>query len=245
MDLVTFLLVKVIGGILYVFYWLTWQTARVVWWLTIYLLVSAGAGVAWLARGGRAPEVDSSRFGRYLEGRTRWQDDASGTVYPAAAADREYCEIHAELTGQYWRRTAIARLLRRGAIWRYRFYAADGPSDGRGAIAAWCDFPQEARKNITLDHLDPELSGLPELAGVDQYAMAANREEAFAARKHVEWLLSQRGWEPAERSADPSNAHWYADRYSRPVISWRDPVATELPAPPMADLGTTPESRQQ
>ena len=228
MDLFTWLLVKVIGGIMYAVYWVAWQLLRVVWWLTVYLLLSIGAGVAWLARGGRAKEVDAGGFGRYLEGRALWQDDASGTVYPASATDREYCEIHAELNGQYWRRTAIARLLRRGAIWKYRFYAA--ASDGRESVAAWCEFQQEARKNITLDHLDPELTGIAELAGVDQYAMTANREEAFDARKHVEWLLSQRGWEPVGRSADPSNTHWYAARYSRPVISWHAPAATELPA---------------
>jgi hypothetical protein len=65
----------------------------------------------------------------------------------------------------YWRRTAISRLLRGGAMQRYRFAALTDPTPAGGhSVAAWCDFPIEARHNITLDHLDPELER-PRLRG--------------------------------------------------------------------------------
>jgi hypothetical protein len=229
-DLFDFLIVKMVGGILTLAFRITWFFARITWWLTIYVLLSLGAGVAWLARGRRGREVDTGRFGSFTE--SGWQDAESGTIYPADPAEHEFCEVHAELTGQYWRQTAIARLLRQGALWRYKLSAIT--TDGQ-QVAAWCEFPQEARKNITLDHLDPEMAGIPELQGVDKNAMAVKRESMGSAIKHLEWLLANRGWERAGHSEDPANQHWYATRYSRPVISWNAPVVAESPAPPASE----------
>ena len=138
--------------------------------------------------------MDAGRFGRFLEDHSGWQDAESGTTYQANAAEPEFCDVHAELDGQYWRQSAIARLLRRGAVWRYKLFAVT--TDGQQQIAAWLEFPQEARKNITLDHLGHGF-GIPELQGVDKHAMAANRELAGEAIKELEWLLANRGWEPA------------------------------------------------
>jgi hypothetical protein len=235
MDLFTSLLVKAIGGIFYVAYWLAWQLLRALWWLSVFLLLSLGAGVAWLARGGRAKEADTGGFGRPVQGSAFWQDDASGTVYPVTITDLEQCEIRAELTGQYWRRTAIAGLARRGAIAKYKFSAVGvSARDGRESVAAWCEFQQEARKNITLDHLAPESVGVPEPAGVPPFVMTANRDAAFEAYEHVKWLLSQRGWKLVDHSGNPASTHWYAARYSR-AISWDAPVATEIPADQSSD----------
>jgi hypothetical protein len=233
-DLVDFLIVKMVGGMLTLIFRIAWFLTRIVWWLTIYLILSAGAGVAWLARGRRGREVDTGRFGRFLEDGSGWEEAPSGTVYPASATECEHCEVHAELDGQHWRRTAIARLLRRGAIWRHKFSVVTTADQ---QVAAWCEFPQEARKNITLDHLDPAMVGIPELQGVDKNAMAINRESVGEAIKELEWLLANRGWKPDGHSTDPANQHWYASRYSRPVIAWNAPVA-----PPVSVEQSAPSS---
>jgi hypothetical protein len=34
-------------------------------------------------------------------------------------------------------------------------------TDGQ-QLAAWCEFAQEAGKTITLDHMDPAMTGIPE-----------------------------------------------------------------------------------
>ena len=223
-ELFDFLIVKMFGGILTLAFRIAWFFTRVAWWLTIYLLLSLGGGVAWAARGRRGREVDTGRFGSFLEGDSGWQDATSGTVYPADAAEREFCDIHAELDGQYWRQTAIARLLRRGAVWRYKLYAVT--TDGQ-QLAAWCEFAQEARKNITLDHMDPAMSGIPELQGVDKNAMAANRESIGGAINDLEWLLSNRGW-------------------SRPVTQPTRPISTGTPTATRARLSPgTPRSPRQ
>jgi hypothetical protein len=231
MDLFTFLITKVIGGILYAVYWLAWQLFRVVWWLTVLLLLSLGTGVAWLVRGGRAKALDAGGFGHYLEGGALWQDDASGAVYPVSATDYEHCEIHATMAGTYWRRTAISRLVRMGAMLRYRFdTVADPGPDGRLQVVAWREFMQEARKDITLDHADPEL------AGVDPYGLDQHRELATEAITGMDALLTGRGWQPTGASTDPQNTHWYAIRYSRPVISRDTPVAMGTPAQKQVEL---------
>lgn len=231
-ELFDFLIVKMFGGILTLAFRVAWFFTRIVWWLTIYLILSLGAGVAWLARGRRGREVDTGRFGRFLEDDSGWQDAESGTTYPANAAEPEFCDVHAELDGQYWRQSAIARLLRQGAVWRYKLFAVT--TDGQQQIAAWLEFPQEARKNITLDHMDPAMSGIPELQGVDKNAMAANRDSIGGAINDLEWLLSNRGWKPAGHSTDPANQHWYAKRYSRPLISWDAPITQAPPAQQIA-----------
>ena len=98
MDLFTSVLVKAISGILYVVYWLTWHLPRTAWWLLLYLILSLGAGVAWLARGGHGKPVDSGGFGHVLDDESGWQADDSGRVYPAPADDPESCTIEAELS---------------------------------------------------------------------------------------------------------------------------------------------------
>lgn len=226
-----FVLGKVVFGLFRLYFKFLWFLARVAWWLGVFLILSAGAGVAFLMRGGRRPAEDSGKSGQYLPDGTGWRDDESGIVYPVSGTELERCEIHATEAGTYWRRTAVSRLLRGGALLRYRFAALTDPAPGgRPGVAAWYDFPFEARHNITLDHLDPVL------AGADQYGLGTSREQATDALKHVQWLLTSRGWKPDGYSADPSNTHWYAARYARPAISWH----ASLPAAVPAEQGSQP-----
>jgi hypothetical protein len=203
---------------------IAWFLLRTAWWLSAFLILSAGAGAAALARSGRREPDEKANFGRYLENRRFWQEDASGIMYPCSETGHEYCEIHATRAGQYWRRTAISRLMYQDAIRRYRFDAiTDLASDGTRRIAASSEFRQEARGNTTLDHVDPKL------AGTDPHGLSQNRDLATSALKRMDWILTNCGWEPAGHSADPSNIHWYATRYSRPVISWDAPPAETSP----------------
>jgi hypothetical protein len=228
MDLFTSVLVKVFSGIMYVVYWLAWHVLRAAWWLLLFLILSLGAGVAWLARGGHGKPEDSGGFGQFLPDKSGWQADDSSTVYPVSADSRESCTIEAELTSQYWRRTMLNRLLRRGALWRYTFYARrDSAGGGRETAAAWLEFPQEAWKNITLDDMDPQLSHVPEMPAD---ALRYNREEAWAAHKHIKWLLEKRGWEPCDTEPEEgTDEHWYTVRYRRPVIAREAPIAPAIP----------------
>jgi hypothetical protein len=110
-ELFDFLIVKMVGGIFTLAFRIAWFFTRIVWWLTIYLILSLGAGVAWLARGRRGREVDTGWFGRFLEDDSGWQDANSGTTYPANAAEPEFCDVHAELDGQYWYANRYSRPL--------------------------------------------------------------------------------------------------------------------------------------
>ncbi len=134
-----FLIGRVIGGIFVLACKIVWFFLRIAWWLSVFLLLWIGAGVVFLFRGGRRAREDAERLGRYLDDGTGWQDEASGDVYPLSG-ERERCEIHAVEAGTYWRRTAISRLLRGGAILRYRFAAlTDAGSGRRRGAAAWCE----------------------------------------------------------------------------------------------------------
>lgn len=115
--------------------------------------------------------------------------------------------------------------MRAGAICRYRFDAVTDGTAGTADIAATHEFPQEARVNLNLDTVDPAH------ASTDEYNQARNRDWALEALTRMDWLLTNRGWQQAGRSANPSNQHWYASRYERPVIFWTEPVAGEAPAP--------------
>jgi hypothetical protein len=231
MDLFTELLVKVISGILYVVYWLVIIMVWIAWWLTVFLVLSLGAGVAWLARGGRGREVDTGRFGHYLEDGSGWWDDASGTVY-AVSATRERCQVEARDAGMYGQRTALYRLIRRGAVLRYRFAAVTDPSpDGRHGIAAWCEFPFEARKDFRLDDLEPANSASGVSADARD-ALDANLGQAMRAHDHLERLLAQRGWEPDDPPQGLPGTRWYATSYSRRAISFATPVPAAATAQP-------------
>lgn len=243
-----FIIGRVAIGLFKLYFKLLWFLARTAWWLVVFLLASLGAGIAWLARGGHGPELfDSGGFGEYLANDTLWQDLDSGTVYPVSADEREYCEVYAEYAGMHWRRTALSRMLRQGAITRYRFVAlTDQAADGTKQRAGWLEFLHEARKNIGLDELNPAYAGAPELMGTGQRATENNRNEATDGLEALKALLVARGWapvkpgDPVDELPSPSNQHWYAHRFCRRVIAWDSPVATDAPAAVLSAPFTPP-----
>jgi hypothetical protein len=197
-------------------------TLRIVWWLGLWVVLSVGTGLMSMTRAGKSGPDETAGFGQYSEDGELWRDKASGQLFPYSQAETEHCEIQASQAGTDWRRTALSRLVRSGAIMRYRF---DAVTDGTADVAATYEFPQEARVNLNLDTVDPAH------ASTDQYNQARNREWALEALARMDWLLINRGWHAAGRPAGPSNQHWYASRYERPVISRTEPVGGEAPAP--------------
>jgi len=215
-----------IGGVIFIGFRIFWFFARIAWWLSVLLIVSLSAGVAALVRSGR-PRLDvSAGFGHFTDDRTCWQDEKTGVRYPVRDGKLDTCEVQAIQGGMHWQRTALSRLVKRGAVVRYTFAAVSGGrSSGAHADApetvASEEFLNEARRNITLDHLDPAL------AATDPYGLQDSREEAVSALDHLDWTLTSRGWERTQEPAD----HWYARTYTRPKILWDEPVSAAEPPP--------------
>jgi len=198
-----------------------WFFIRIAWWLAVLVVLSIGAGVIGLVRLGRTKAGDTAS-GRYSDDGRLWLDEGTGQQYPVSETETEYCEVEADQTGMYWRRTAVSRLLRSGAIVRYKFYAISrGSQDAEPVIVAEEEFPQEARRNITLDHLDPAK------AAEDRYGLDGNRDQATGALDSLDLLLARRGWERATDDEEKKIAHgqhWYSRMYTRPVIRWAEPL---------------------
>jgi hypothetical protein len=214
-----FIMGYLIGGTIKLTFRLARFLFRIAWWLGVFVLLSVGAGAMALVRLAQPKPDETEGFGVYSSDRTVWRDRKTNQSYACSDTDTEYCEVYATQDGQYWRRTAISRLLRMGAMVRYRFNAViENPDDGQPKVAATVDFPQEARVNITLDHVDPAL------AASDPYGLNQNREQATSALDHLNWLLTNRGWKAMGLSSNTSNDHWYAKRYSRPLILRDEPA---------------------
>jgi hypothetical protein len=217
-----YLLGRVIFGVPILVFKIMRFVLRIVWWLGLWAILSVGAGLMSITRAGKSGPDETAGFGQFSEDGKLWRDSASGRAFPCSETDREHCEIQANMVGQYWRSTALSRLVRAGAIVRYRF---DAVTDGAAGIAATHEFPQEARVNLNLDTVDPAH------ASTDEYNQARNRDWALEALARMDLLLTNRGWRSAGRSANPSNQHWYASRYERPVVFWTEPVGGEAPSP--------------
>ena len=200
-----------------------WFFIRIAWWLAVLVVLSIGAGIIGLVRLGRPKADDTAGFGRYSGDPRLWLDDKTGEQYPVSDTETEYCEVEADQAGMYWRRTAVSRLLRGGAIVRYKFYAISKGSQGaEPTIAAEEEFPQEARRNITLDHIDPAK------AAEDRYGLDGHRKQAADALDVMHLLLDWGGWErvtdPDEIARVAHGQHWYTRVYKRPVIRWSEPL---------------------
>jgi hypothetical protein len=207
---------KLIGNIFTVVFRIAWFFARIAWWLSIFLIASIIAGVAALIKRGQSSDV-SEKFGTYSDDRSQWQDKKTGQRYPVRQGARETCEVKASMGGFHWQRTALSRLVKRGAVSHFTFSAVrDGSAGAAPEIVASSKFLNEARHNITLDHLDPAR------AAEDIYGLSDNRTEAESGLEHLDWLLTNRGW----TWNGAVNGHWYARIYERPVILWNEPVAT-------------------
>jgi hypothetical protein len=207
---------KIIGNILTLGFRIMWFFMRIAWWLAIFLIASMAAGVAALAKLGRQKPDENAGFGRYSADGDQWQDSKTSEWYPVRLGEQETCEVHAIRGGFHWQRNALSRLVRRGAIVRYRFTAVSGAADLQPRAIASEEFLNEARHNITLDHLDPAE------ASSDPYGLSDNRDEAVSALDHLDWILTNQGWEKSRELA----GHWYAGIYTRPTILWDQPVVS-------------------
>jgi hypothetical protein len=215
-----------IGGVIFIGFRILWFFARIAWWLSVLLVVSLIAGVTALVRSGRPRPDASAGFGHFTDDRVSWQDEKSGVRYPVRDGEPDTCQVEAIQGGMHWQRTALSRLVRRGAVVRYKFAAVSGgilggADAGAPGIVASEEFLNEARRDITLEHLDPAL------AATDQYGLQDNREEVVSALDHLDWILTSRGWERAKELA----GHWYARTYTRPKILWDEPVSVADPSP--------------
>jgi hypothetical protein len=202
-----------IGGVIFIGFRILWFFIRVTWWLGQFLIFSLVAGAVSLVRLGRPAADQTEGFGQYSPDRTRWQDARSGRSYPLASEPREHCVVQAATGSLAYRRNAISRLVRRGAIFRHTFSAVNDSSDVVPNLAASADFIQEMRHNITLDNLDPEGEDIARYDLHDNYAEAKN------ALDQLDWVLTQRGW----RDTGDRRGHWYARVYERSIL-WDSPM---------------------
>ena len=200
-----------------------WFVARMAWWLLVLLVLSVADGVSHLIKRGRderdEPELDG--LDKYSEDGLQWFDQKSGKWYPCGSNGLEFCTVQAVERGIYWRNTALSRLLQRGAIKRNAFLAVNDRNDKTEAES---EFPEEARRNITLDHLDPAA------AATDPYNLGNNREMALDALRKLEVKLKAMGWELVDPLDRRREDHWYAKVYQRPMIDWDSPINIDTSA---------------
>lgn len=211
---------KVIGNLFTLGFRIMWFFARIIWWLGIFLICSAIAGIAALVKMAQHRPDETADFGSFSPDHTQWQVQGTGQLYPVSGSDQERCEIQAAMGGLAWRRNALSRLVKRGAIFRYTFAAVSRNAAGTPHTVASQEFLNEARHNITLDHLDPAH------AAEDPYNLGDNRREAESALDHLDWLLKNSGWTPIDADQQrESESHWYTRHYQRPLILWDQPIA--------------------
>jgi len=219
-----------LGGIIFIFFRIAWFFLRIAWWLGQFLIFSLFAGIIALVKLGRASPDIAMGFGNFSEDAMRWQDRHTGQWYPVSKDVQERCVVEATMGGLDWRRNALSRLVKRGAIFRYTLAAvSDGSASSSAEPFVQEEFLNEARHNITLDDLDPEY------AASDRYDLSQNRDEAVRALEHLEWLLTNKGW---EQEKDPSPRPWYARKYCR-RICWDQPIPAEATTDAPA-LGESP-----
>ena len=218
-DIWTIITVKLIGGVLR----LTWYLTRTGFYLALFLILSAGAGVLALTRS----RDDLAGTGAYTGDGLYWCDRASGQLYHVHATQTEHCEIHAAERGLDCRRTTLSRLMRNPALFYCHF---DAVADGTGQVAGSARFSRHARRGIHhLDDLDPQTAALETTDMSEPLVWAGDHESAAAALEQLDSILRARGWE----HDGTSGGHWYSRKYQRPVILWDQPVqASEVPAMP-------------
>lgn len=224
-DIWTIITVKLIGGV----FKLAWFLTRTAFYLTLFLILSAAAGVTALIR--RRSRDDLAGAGEYTSGGLYWHDQASGQLYHVHATQTEQCEVHGAERGLDLRRTTLSRLMRNPAL----FYCQlDAVTDGTRQLAGSARFSRHARRGIHhLDDLDPQTAELETTNMTESLVWAGDHESAAAALEQLDSILRARGWEHNDGYGD----HWYSRRYQRPVILWDQPVqAAETPAIPAPAL---------
>jgi hypothetical protein len=187
------------------------RVAVVICWVAVFMILSLGARIVAFTRRGR-PELNTAGVGHYdSQAKRRWQDEESGQWYPCSDTEQQSCEVIAKRSGLYWRESAKQRmhLHKRylgGVIDRYVFSAVtvNGPTS---EVVAVEEFPLEARRNLTLENLEPD-----------------DHNRATQALDELERTLAKKGWEP---DGQPPGAAWYARRYERPLIRRNEPIEAE------------------
>ena len=222
-DIWTIITVKLIGGTLK----LAWFLTRTAFYLALFLILSAVAGVTALIRSRTRDELAGT--GEYTRDGLYWRDQASGQLYHVHATQTEHCEVHGAARGPDLRRTTQSRLMRNPALFYCQF---DAITDGTGQAAGSARFSRHARRGIHhLDDLDPDTTGQETTDMTESLVWAGDYQTAAAALEQLDSNLRARGWE--QRPDGGYGAHWYSRRYQRPVILWDQPVqAAEAPAIP-------------
>jgi hypothetical protein len=218
-DIWTIITVKLIGGVLR----LAWFLTRTAFYLTLFLILSAAAGVTALIRS--RSRDDLAGAGEYTSDGLYWRDRSSGQLYHVHATQTEHCEVHGAGRGPDLRRTTLSRLMRNPAL----FYCQlDAVTDSTGQVAGSARFSRHARRGIHhLDDLDPQTAEPETTDMTESLVWAGDHESAAAAVEQLDSILRARGWEHDGEYGD----HWYSRRYQRPVNLWDQPVqAAEAPA---------------
>jgi hypothetical protein len=222
-DIWTVITVKLIGGVLR----LAWFLTRTALYLTLFLILSAGAGVIALIR--RRGHDKTAGTGEYTPDGLYWRDRASGQLYHVHVTQTEHCEVHGAERGLDCQRSTLSRLMRNPALFYCQF---DAVNDGTGQVAGSARFSRHARRGIHhLDDLDPQTAELETTDMSEPLVWAGDHESAAAALEELDSILRARGWE----HDGESGTHWYSMTYQRPVILWDQPVqaaeAGAIPAP--------------
>jgi hypothetical protein len=201
---------------------LTWFLTRIAFYLALFLILSAAAGVTALIRRRSRDDLDGT--GEYTGDGLYWRDRSSGQLYHVHATQTEHCEVHGAERGLDCRRSTLSRLIRNPAL---RYCQFDAVTDGTRQVAGSARFSRHARRGIHhLDDLDPQTAELETTDMTEPLVWADDHESAAAAVEQLDSVLRARGWQHDRGYG----GHWYSRRYQRPVILFDQPVqAAEAP----------------
>ena len=202
-----------IGGVIFIGFRILWFFIRVTWWLGQFLDILAGRGHRIPGPARAARRGPDRGFRSVLSGSHPLAGCAQRAVVSRGERTAGALRRPGAMGSLAYRRNAISRLVRRGAIFRHAFSAVNDSSDVAPNPAASADFIQEMRHNITLDNLDPEGEDIARYDLHDNYAEAKN------ALDQLDWVLTQRGWQ----DTGDRRGHWYARVYERSIL-WDTPM---------------------
>lgn len=231
-DIWTIITVKLIGGVLK----LAWFLTRTAFYLTLFLIVSAAAGVTALIR--RRSHDELAGTGEHTGDGLYWRDYPSGQLYHVHATQTEDCEVHGTERGQDLRRTTLSRLMRNPALLYCQF---DAVTDSTDQVAGSARFSRHARRGIRhLDDLDPQTAGLETTDVTQPLVWAGDHESAAAALEELDSDLFRPSGPPPLRSP-PAQKHRSGQRpgqcHSAPC-----PTASVTVSRPRSDQDRAPAS---
>jgi len=204
-DIRTFVVIRLIGGILH----FAWLMLKMTWWLIVLAVTSTALMVR--SRQPAARILDAGAFVRD-EDALHWRDQVTGARYLVDETTVSRCIVQASATGLDMRMTAVSRLAGNPPVLTYKFSAV---TDGSGQVVASAIFPQQRYRGVSLDHADPLQ------AADDPCDLRFNREQALSALGRLDRILFAHGWSP---DVADDGVHWYSRRYRRPAIRWDSPI---------------------